>query len=161
MSVSHLAAAAASSSFSSSADFRMAKPNRLLTLLLHVLIMVVVFSVGLLFLGIAIVFVIHVFLIRRAFESSPDEDFPSFASRSSSWSSSCGLSRFDLQRLPCFDYRNGYPSDCAVCLETFRYGERCRSLPSCRHNFHAHCVDAWLAVAPVCPICRTAVRPPD
>ena len=45
--------------------------------------------------------------------------------------------------------------DCAVCLENFKMGEKCRLLPLCRHSFHAECIDSWLLRNPICPICRT------
>ncbi|KAG6486353.1 hypothetical protein ZIOFF_054923 [Zingiber officinale] len=72
-----------------------------------------------------------------------------------------GLSTEEVRRLPCYAFRPPLAAaeeeaeQCAVCLERFGAGERCRLLPLCRHSFHAQCVDPWLLTAPVCPICRT------
>ncbi|CAN6246958.1 unnamed protein product [Urochloa humidicola] len=79
-----------------------------------------------------------------------------------------GLSSADLRRLPCFAFPSSCDGDgsaasstaCAVCLEAARAGERWRAMPSCRHAFHATCVDRWLARSPACPICRAAVTVP-
>ncbi|WOK99945.1 E3 ubiquitin-protein ligase [Canna indica] len=66
-----------------------------------------------------------------------------------------------LELLPCYEFDFGAApgrwsdEECAVCLERFGAGDRCRLLPACEHSFHAKCVDPWLRLAPVCPICRT------
>ncbi|KEH24869.1 putative transcription factor C2H2 family [Medicago truncatula] len=71
------------------------------------------------------------------------------------------LSKVDLEKLPCYDYvakENGSnPLDCAICLENFTIGDKCRLLPICEHNFHAQCVDQWLLRNSICPICRSMV----
>ncbi|KAJ3694792.1 hypothetical protein LUZ60_000169 [Juncus effusus] len=82
-----------------------------------------------------------------------------------------GLSREDVEKLPCYNFKNGDGSDgqeddragngsviCAVCLESFRPGEKCRLLPQCKHSFHAACVDSWLIKCSLCPICRGGVE---
>ena len=46
-------------------------------------------------------------------------------------------------------------TDCSVCLEAFRKGEKVRSLPQCGHVFHRACVDRWLRMHSACPMCRT------
>lgn len=75
-----------------------------------------------------------------------------------------GLSEADLQRLPTIECQEEEShagagggrgnAECAVCLEDFRSGDRCRVIPSCCHTFHVHCADAWLSKRSVCPICR-------
>ena len=42
---------------------------------------------------------------------------------------------------------------CSICLEAFAQGEALKTLP-CVHNFHAACIDPWLAINGVCPECR-------
>ncbi|CDP02131.1 unnamed protein product [Coffea canephora] len=73
------------------------------------------------------------------------------------------MSREELEKLPCFDFKakeikgatpSPSPADCAVCLEGFKAGEKCRLLPLCCHSFHAECVDMWLLRTALCPICR-------
>ena len=44
---------------------------------------------------------------------------------------------------------------CSICLEPFALGDQLRILP-CAHNYHARCVDEWLAVSGVCPECRSS-----
>ncbi|PAN08173.1 hypothetical protein PAHAL_1G393300 [Panicum hallii] len=70
-----------------------------------------------------------------------------------------GLSAEDLDGLPCHDHegKSGAGGECAVCLEAFRAGDRCRALPGCEHGFHAQCVDRWLSKSRVCPVCRAVV----
>ncbi|KAG6509186.1 RING-H2 finger protein ATL56-like [Zingiber officinale] len=74
-----------------------------------------------------------------------------------------GLSPAQLSGLPWFEFPGVASSrlwttpDCSVCLVKFKRGERCRSLPSCGHVFHAGCVDQWLVRSPGCPICRSIV----
>jgi len=74
-----------------------------------------------------------------------------------------GLSEADLQRLPTVECHEeegeDHPSgcgraECAVCLEPFQGGQRCRVIPVCGHTFHVQCADAWLSRRSVCPICR-------
>ncbi|XP_062178870.1 RING-H2 finger protein ATL51-like [Phragmites australis] len=71
-----------------------------------------------------------------------------------------GLSPGKLDALPCHDYKaadGGRGEDCAVCLEAFEAGDRCRRLPRCEHRFHASCVDSWLRKSLGCPVCRADV----
>ncbi|PWZ21048.1 RING-H2 finger protein ATL3 [Zea mays] len=70
-----------------------------------------------------------------------------------------GLSAEDLNELPCHAHecKAGAGAECAVCLEAFQAGDRCRVLPRCDHGFHAQCVDQWLRKSRVCPVCRAEV----
>ncbi|KAI3990102.1 hypothetical protein MKX01_018763 [Papaver californicum] len=69
------------------------------------------------------------------------------------------LSLGDLLNLSSFKYEMVKPTQeyCIVCLERFIKGESCRSLPRCKHVFHANCVDSWLIRVPSCPLCRQLV----
>ncbi|KAG5542293.1 hypothetical protein RHGRI_021978 [Rhododendron griersonianum] len=49
-------------------------------------------------------------------------------------------------------------STCVICLEIFQHEERCRVFPVCKHLFHAHCIDLWLAKRFTCPICRAPCK---
>jgi hypothetical protein len=42
---------------------------------------------------------------------------------------------------------------CAICMEELAGGQRSKTLP-CFHVFHAACVDQWLAISAVCPVCK-------
>ncbi|CAE7651053.1 RNF149 [Symbiodinium microadriaticum] len=53
---------------------------------------------------------------------------------------------------------DGCEETCAVCLETFQDGDSVRVL-RCRHTFHTECVDRWLAVNRLCPLCKQDVAP--
>jgi cbb3-type cytochrome oxidase subunit 3 len=72
-----------------------------------------------------------------------------------------GLSAAELEPLPCHDFSsNGVDTaECAVCLEAYEAGDRCRRLPRCEHSFHAKCVDPWLKKSRFCPVCRADVVP--
>ncbi|CAK7352494.1 unnamed protein product [Dovyalis caffra] len=54
----------------------------------------------------------------------------------------------------------GTDYECAVCLSVFEEGEEVRQLPSCKHSFHAPCIDMWLFSHSDCPLCRSRVDPP-
>ncbi|XP_051221222.1 E3 ubiquitin-protein ligase ATL23-like [Lolium perenne] len=68
------------------------------------------------------------------------------------------LASFQISRLPSFESSPfDRTSACVVCLESSRGGERWRALPPCGHAFHTACVDPWLLLSPVCPVCRATV----
>jgi hypothetical protein len=50
----------------------------------------------------------------------------------------------------------GQTSACTICLGDYENAEELRLLP-CGHCFHAECVDAWLQINRVCPICKVDV----
>ncbi|KAH0463618.1 hypothetical protein IEQ34_008200 [Dendrobium chrysotoxum] len=47
--------------------------------------------------------------------------------------------------------------ECVICLSPFDEGEDVRQLSSCRHLFHATCIDLWLNVHSNCLMCRGIV----
>lgn len=76
-----------------------------------------------------------------------------------------GLLPGDVEKLPSYNYNNECSEEtgsetaiCAVCLESFCIGDKCRVLPQCKHSFHANCVDSWLMKHALCPICRGDVE---
>jgi hypothetical protein len=84
-----------------------------------------------------------------------------------------GLDGATIARLPCFAFvavsstvgqgdadavAATATTECPVCLGAVEEGETVRVLPSCRHAFHARCVDAWLRLRPTCPVCRATFR---
>ena len=123
--------------------------------------MEIVISVILLFVGIAVLVVIHICIIGRAFRGG--NQGLGIAQRGNIIGNKI-ISSEDLKMIPCFDYMAGdkgtSPVDCAVCLENFKNGDKCRLLPSCRHSFHSQCIDSWLLKTPICPICRTSAKVP-
>ena len=46
---------------------------------------------------------------------------------------------------------------CVICINNVKKQEFIRNLP-CRHEFHKKCIDKWLKIDGVCPICRFKVR---
>ncbi|KAL8249251.1 hypothetical protein R6Q59_006119 [Mikania micrantha] len=48
--------------------------------------------------------------------------------------------------------------ECTVCLSSFEDGQMIRALPSCKHHFHAECIDKWLESQSSCPVCRHEVE---
>lgn len=144
--------------------------------------MEIIISVMLLLVGIAVLVVIHVCIVSRAFGGSRNdpngEDGVTISVVNTTIiRTSTSISRDDIKKLPSFHYMvedaededvhgggggggnqnisSTEERDCAVCLENFRVGEECRLLPKCKHCFHAACIDSWLLKAAVCPICRT------
>ncbi|RWR77069.1 E3 ubiquitin-protein ligase RNF13-like protein [Cinnamomum micranthum f. kanehirae] len=130
--------------------------NSALCIASQIMVMAIIISVVLLFAGIGVLVLIHVCVVGRAFRRGLIS-----ANRVERGSQrSIGMSADDLEMLPCFDFKDrekgASPVDCAVCLDNFKMGDKCRLLPNCKHSFHAQCVDSWLLKAPFCPICRTA-----
>lgn len=132
--------------------------SRAVSIASQIMVMAIVISVVLLFAGIAVLVMIHACIVGRAFRRSLMA--ANRGERSSD--SSIGMSANDLELLPCFDFKarekGSSPVDCAVCLENFKMGDKCRLLPNCNHSFHAHCIDSWLLKTPFCPICRTGAN---
>lgn len=127
----------------------------------QIMVMEIIISVFLLFVGIAILVIIHICIVGRAFSRGFGTDGVPIIK-------GAGMTLQDLKKLPCFEYKpaggeKGTSAatttatiiDCAVCLDSFKDGDYCRRLPNCQHYFHVQCVDVWLAKSPFCPICRT------
>ncbi|MQM00139.1 hypothetical protein Taro_032871 [Colocasia esculenta] len=133
--------------------------SRLLGIATQIMVMAIVVSVALLFLGIGALVLIHVCVVGRALRRG----LRAIATGGRCPGGGHGLSPQDLEMLPCYEFKDsekgvgGGPGDCAVCLESFQAGDRCRLLPLCRHSFHAQCLDSWLLKSSICPICRANV----
>ncbi|CAL5019372.1 unnamed protein product [Urochloa decumbens] len=122
-------------------------------------------SVVLLVAGVVAMLLLHILIVfwalrrgvaLRAAASQRDEE------RAGAAAAEEGLSAEDLDGLPCHEHGSkvagaGRGGECAVCLEAFQAGDRCRALPGCEHGFHAQCVDPWLRKSRVCPVCRAVV----
>ncbi|KAK9808802.1 hypothetical protein WJX72_003943 [[Myrmecia] bisecta] len=48
---------------------------------------------------------------------------------------------------------------CAVCRMEFERGEEVKLLP-CKHFYHPDCINQWLNINKVCPVCHTEVTQP-
>jgi E3 ubiquitin-protein ligase RNF13 len=132
--------------------------DKVLAAATKVMLMTIILSVILLFGGIVVLVLIHICIVGRVFRRGFSNGTMVERGRTGSTS----MSRDDLDKLPCYDYiakeERSSPVDCAVCLENFKMGDKCRLLPICRHSFHAQCVDEWLLKTPICPICRTSAE---
>ncbi|KAM3301906.1 E3 ubiquitin-protein ligase ATL41 [Capsicum chacoense] len=74
-----------------------------------------------------------------------------------------GLDASVIASLPVFIFKkNDHENnsiECTVCLSVFEDGEKARTLPNCKHIFHAECIDMWFQTHSTCPICRTEAEP--
>ena len=65
-----------------------------------------------------------------------------------------GMAASDINKLPtkCFQSSklgSGEPvPECNICISEYEDGDRLRVL-HCTHNFHARCIDRWLAVSDI------------
>ncbi|RCV25223.1 hypothetical protein SETIT_5G148900v2 [Setaria italica] len=90
-----------------------------------------------------------------------DDNLPAAARRDDGRGGVSGLDAAALARLPSFVSHGttaAAAEQCAVCLGAVEEGETVRALPCCTHAFHARCVDAWLRLRPICPVCRATCR---
>ncbi|GAB2280449.1 hypothetical protein Dimus_015080 [Dionaea muscipula] len=122
-------------------------------------------SVALLLLGIAVLVIIHICIVGRAFRRGLGQGGMQHVLQRESGPKGKGMTTEELKRLPCLEYKAGEkgfssPIDCAVCLESFKVGDKCRLLPTCQHCFHVQCIDVWLRETPFCPVCRTCTIQP-
>ncbi|KAK4361736.1 hypothetical protein RND71_016977 [Anisodus tanguticus] len=46
---------------------------------------------------------------------------------------------------------------CIICLSDVSLDESRRVLTICGHGFHTHCIDSWLKINSICPLCRIPV----
>lgn len=46
---------------------------------------------------------------------------------------------------------------CVICLGDISLGESRRVLTICGHRFHTHCIDSWVKINSICPLCRIPV----
>ncbi|KAM7508685.1 hypothetical protein LguiA_019138 [Lonicera macranthoides] len=44
-------------------------------------------------------------------------------------------------------------AECCICLCSYEDGAELRELP-CRHHFHCTCIDKWLYINAICPLCK-------
>eukprot|EP01105_Mastigella_eilhardi_P020817 TRINITY_DN4999_c0_g1_i1.p1 TRINITY_DN4999_c0_g1~~TRINITY_DN4999_c0_g1_i1.p1 ORF type:complete len:206 (-),score=47.54 TRINITY_DN4999_c0_g1_i1:61-678(-) len=44
---------------------------------------------------------------------------------------------------------------CSICLSAYEEGDELTTLPLCLHTFHKGCIDHWLGINKVCPVCRS------
>ncbi|KAH7484443.1 hypothetical protein PRIC1_003751 [Phytophthora ramorum] len=54
------------------------------------------------------------------------------------------------------DHEDRGTPDCLICRCSFEAGEEIKSLP-CFHSYHSDCVDSWLSLNKVCPVCQFSV----
>lgn len=76
-----------------------------------------------------------------------------------------GASKQELDQLPTEQYsipksasktNKSEVESCNICMEDLADGHEMRRLP-CFHTFHKHCIDRWLQINKVCPICRRSI----
>lgn len=47
-----------------------------------------------------------------------------------------------------------WDNSCSICLSEYKLKEVLRTLPKCKHSFHAHCIDPRLKRNACYPLCR-------
>ncbi|CAN6481384.1 unnamed protein product [Victoria cruziana] len=76
-------------------------------------------------------------------------------------SQSKGLSADMIASLPSSifkssDSRNGTSEQCVICRLDYDEGDRVIIL-SCKHTYHSECINNWLQINKVCPVCNVEV----
>ncbi|KAJ4710467.1 E3 ubiquitin ligase BIG BROTHER-related [Melia azedarach] len=72
-----------------------------------------------------------------------------------------GLSTDTIASLPTVNYKtgssqNGNNDSCVICRLDYEDGETLTVL-SCKHSYHSECINNWLNINKVCPVCSTEV----
>ncbi|XP_050219607.1 E3 ubiquitin ligase BIG BROTHER-related-like [Mercurialis annua] len=72
-----------------------------------------------------------------------------------------GLSADTIASLPSVKYKvgssqNGSNDSCVICRIDYEDGETL-TLLSCKHSYHSECINNWLKINKVCPVCSTEV----
>ncbi|KAK8982062.1 hypothetical protein V6N11_037240 [Hibiscus sabdariffa] len=52
-------------------------------------------------------------------------------------------------------------STCPICLSEYLSQDTIRCIPECKHCFHVECIDEWLRVSSMCPVCRNSPSKED
>jgi hypothetical protein len=47
---------------------------------------------------------------------------------------------------------------CSICQDDIQTQEIIRTLSSCGHTYHIHCIDQWLCNNVTCPLCKNDLR---
>lgn len=77
-----------------------------------------------------------------------------------------GANLSTIQKFPEFSFTTGHlekmvelghETGCSICLGDYEEGEKLRLL-TCGHCFHSSCVDAWLQINSICPMCKADVK---
>jgi len=68
-----------------------------------------------------------------------------------------GLSAAEYAALQQTKYTTKGPTECPVCLTSFRLGDACKLLP-CQHLFCERCTKRWMDSNTTCPLCRRDCR---
>lgn len=63
--------------------------------------------------------------------------------------------------LPIHIYHNNTQTNklCAICINEFVENEQIKIL-NCSHIYHANCIDQWLWLKRICPLCRNEIKVP-
>ncbi|XP_020579147.1 probable E3 ubiquitin-protein ligase RHY1A [Phalaenopsis equestris] len=74
------------------------------------------------------------------------------------WDAFCAA-KGETFRNPEEKYEDGVmaaPTECCICLEGFREGDKLIKL-RCSHKFHPGCLEPWVRSSAVCPLCRANI----
>ncbi|KAJ0989630.1 hypothetical protein J5N97_007986 [Dioscorea zingiberensis] len=103
--------------------------SKVLGIVIQVVVMIIIVSVVLLFLVIGVQILIHAcIVVGRTFRRG-------LSTTERGGSEGGGMSPEDLEQLPSYDFQavekssSSNPIECAICLESFAMGEKCRMLP--------------------------------
>lgn len=73
-----------------------------------------------------------------------------------------GASKEEINTIPSRKFTKGtFPEEeakCGICLADYEEEEEIKSLPQCLHHFHKACLDKWLGINKICPVCRTDIE---
>lgn len=73
-----------------------------------------------------------------------------------------GASEEKLSTIPTRTFKAGsIPKEeakCGICLQDYEDSDELKTLPRCLHHFHTSCIDKWLGINKICPVCREDIE---
>ncbi len=75
-----------------------------------------------------------------------------------------GIRPHDMNKIPNKIFKRSLSSSpkgmdaCPICCDEFVEGAEIKAPPICNHLFHEPCIQEWLKINHLCPMCRASVR---
>jgi len=72
-----------------------------------------------------------------------------------------GASKSEINALPTKKFvksSNNQETQCVICSSDYEETQSIKMMPKCLHSFHSDCIDKWLGINKICPVCRSEIN---